>query len=75
MVRKKNPAQLMCISTCLTAPQDSDINYNGASEIDVKVSSSSTIKHTHLQKYPGKRRLLLYLYCTVYFKYIMKWTR
>ena len=44
-------AELMCISTGLTAPQASDINCDKANEIGAKIHLS-TIKHTHLQKCP-----------------------
>ena len=49
----------MCISTSFTAPQDSDINGDRANEIGAKISSPSMIKHAHLQKCSGKKRLLL----------------
>ena len=64
-------AKLMCISTGLTSPQDSDINCHKANEIGAK-THPSVIKHTHLQKCPEKRRLLLQLRCTVHLKQIMK---
>ena len=50
--------ELLFISTAITAPQHSDINCNKASEISGKIYAS-IIKHTHLQKCPKKRRLLL----------------
>ena len=51
-------AELMFISTALTAPQHSDINCDKANEISVKIYAS-IIKHAHLQKCPEKRRLIL----------------
>ena len=51
--------ELMCISTGLIAPKDSDIISDRANELVQKFSSSSMIKHTHLLKRSGKRRLLL----------------
>ena len=51
-------AELMFISTALTALQHSDISCDKANEISAK-NYDSIIKHTHLQKCPEKRRLLL----------------
>ena len=50
--------ELLFISTAITAPQHSDINCNKAIEISAKIYAS-IIEHTHLQKCPKKRRLLL----------------
>ena len=60
----------MFISTALTAPQHYDINCDKANEISANIYAS-IIKHTHLRKCPEKRRLLLYLGCTVHLKQIM----
>ena len=60
-------AELMCISTNLTAPQDSNTNCDRANEIGAKINPS-IIKHTHLQMCPEKRTLLLMLHCTVHLK-------
>ena len=59
--------ELMFISTGLTAPQDSDVNRNKANEINAKMYPL-IIRHSHLQKCPKKRRLLLYLQCIVHIK-------
>ena len=57
-IRFPEKAELMFISTNLTAPKQSHINCDKANEISAKICVS-IIKHTHLQKCPEKRRLLL----------------
>ena len=51
-------AKHMFISMALTSPQHSDINCDKANEISAKMYVS-IIKHAHLQKCPGKGKLLL----------------
>ena len=56
--RLPEKAELMCISTCLTVPQDSDISCDRANEIGAKIQQSLDNETYTSAKVPRKEKIV-----------------